>query len=257
MTDATPLVEVEQEDDGLFVLTLRDEAEQNALREPFIEQLLAGLDRVGHDPHARVCVLRGLEEVFCSGGHKEMLTDLAAGRVAASDIMVTRAVIEVPIPTIAAMEGHAVGGGLVLGLACDVVLLGRESRYGCSFMNMGFTPGMGTTRLLQDAVGEHRAAEMMFGGQFFRGSHFEAASGINYVLPRHRVWPKAMSVASRIADKPRHALELLKRSLSLRKRLLFEEARTMESMMHEICFARPETAALIEENYAETKRERP
>ncbi|MBW2528594.1 MAG: enoyl-CoA hydratase/isomerase family protein [Deltaproteobacteria bacterium] len=252
MTDSR--IRLERDDDGVAVLTMQDEAESNALSEPFIEQLLAALEQVGADSGARVCVLRGLEEVFCAGGHKDMLAELAAGRVAASDIMVTRAIIEVPIPTIAAMEGHAVGGGLILGLACDIALLGRESRYGCSFMNMGFTPGMGTTRLLQDAVGEHRAAEMMFGGQFFRGSHFETCSGINYVLPKHRVWPKALSVAGRIAEKPRHALELLKRSLSLRKRLLFEEARTMESMMHEICFARPETAQLIEENYAETKR---
>ena len=47
----------------------------------------------------------------------------------------------------------------MLGLACDVALVAEESRYGCSFMNMGFTPGMGTTRLLASAVGEHIAAE--------------------------------------------------------------------------------------------------
>lgn len=238
------------DDDGVVVLHMSDAEERNALSEPFIEQLLAALDQVGQDPHAKVCVIRGLDDVFCSGGHKDMLAELAAGRVAASDIMVTRAMIEVPIPTIAAMAGHAVGGGLILGLCCDMALMGRESRYGCSFMNMGFTPGMGTTGLLQSAVGDHRAAEMMFGGQFFRGSHFEHASGINYVLPRQKVLPKAMSLAGRIAEKPRHALELLKRSLSLGRRQAFEHARTVESMMHEICFARPETAALIEENYA-------
>jgi polyketide biosynthesis enoyl-CoA hydratase PksI len=64
------------------------------------------------------------------------------------------------------------------------------------------------------------------------------------------VLSKALSLAQRIAEKPRHALELLKRSLSLRKRALFEEARALEPTMHELCFARPETATLIEENYA-------
>jgi polyketide biosynthesis enoyl-CoA hydratase PksI len=133
--------------------------------------------------------------------------------------------------------------------------MGRESRYGCNFMDMGFTPGMGTTGLLQLAVGEYVAAEMMFGCQYFKGSHFEGRGGINYVLPREKVLKKAMSVAQRMSDKPRFALALLKRSLSLGRRRAFEDARTVESMMHEICFAHPETSERIRENYTPTKDE--
>jgi polyketide biosynthesis enoyl-CoA hydratase PksI len=107
---------------------------------------------------------------------------------------------------------------------------------------------MGTTRLVQAALGEPLAAEMMFGGQYFKGARFER-SLVNYVLPRDQVVGKARAVAARFADKPRFALELLKRSLGLSRRRAFEEARTMESMMHEICFAHPETKARIEENY--------
>jgi polyketide biosynthesis enoyl-CoA hydratase PksI len=136
----------------------------------------------------------------------------------------------------------------VLGVASDIVLAARESRYGASFMNMGFTPGMGATALFARALGEHRAAEMMFTGRFFRGRELEP-SGINYVLPRAEVLPKAMDLAASIAEKPRHALTLLKRTLSLGKRLEFERARTVESFMHEICFARPETKELIAADY--------
>lgn len=117
-------------------------------------------------------------------------------------------------------------------------------------MNMGFTPGMGTTRLLQDAVGEYVAAEMMLGGQFFRGSYFEHRSLFNAVLPRNNVWDKATEMAARIAEKPRFALQLLKNNLSLRKRLAFEDARTSEAAMHQICFAQEETLSRIRENYA-------
>jgi len=239
-----------RDEHGIVVLRLQDDRDKNALSAPVVEQLTTELAAVGADELAKVCIVCGLDDVFCSGGHKDMLRELAAGRVAASDIMLSRAMLEVPIPTIGAMAGHAVGGGLVLGLCCDVVLMARESRYGCSFMNMGFTPGMGTTRLLSLAVGEYVAAEMMYGGQFFRGRHFERCGGINYVLPRSDVEPKATELAQRIAEKPRHALELLKRSLSLSKRTAFETARTTESLMHEISFAHPETAALIEEQYA-------
>ena len=245
-----------RDEDGIVVLHLHDEAEQNALYASFVERLTGHLAAIGEDPQAKVLVLRGLQDVFCSGGHRDMLLDLAAGKVAATDIMLTRAILEVPLPTIAAMEGHAIGGGLILGLCCDLALMARESRYGCSFMNMGFTPGMGTTRLLQLAVGEYVAAEMMFGGQFFRGSQLAERSSVNYVLPKSQVLSRAMSIAGRIAEKPRGSLVLLKRSLSLKRRQLFEEARTTETMMHELSFAQPETAKLIEEEYPRAHRAR-
>jgi polyketide biosynthesis enoyl-CoA hydratase PksI len=249
------LITLERDDDGIAVLTMRDEKRRNALSARFVEQLTERLTELSADRQAKVCVICGLDEQFCSGGDKQMLLDLASGKVTATDIMLSRAMIEVPIPTIAAMAGHAVGGGLALGLCCDVVLMGEQSSYGCSFMNMGFTPGMGTTRLLQLAVGEYIAAEMMFGGQFFRGRHFNGRSGINYILPAEKVMPKAMKLAQRIAEKPRASLEMLKRNLSLSKRQLFEQARTDESFMHEISFSLDETKALIEAHYHQASDE--
>ena len=62
------------------------------------------------------------------------------------------AVLDLPILVVAAMAGHAIGGGLALGLCADIILLSRESRYGASFMNMGFTPGMGITKLLEHVM---------------------------------------------------------------------------------------------------------
>lgn len=242
-------------DDGVAVLWLHDEINNNAFSESFVEVILARLQDIERDPSVKVCVFKGLPNVFCAGAHKDMLIELAEGKSLPTDIKLSGALLDVPVPTIAAMEGHAVGGGLSLGLCCDMVLLARESRYGCSFMNMGFTPGMGITRLLQDAVGEYIAAEMLFGGQMFKGAHFEARSSINYVLPKAKVLPRAMQLAQRIAEKPRTAVELLKRTLSVRRRQAFEEARTMEGMMHKLSFADPETIRRIQENYARSRKE--
>ncbi|MBW2735927.1 MAG: enoyl-CoA hydratase/isomerase family protein [Deltaproteobacteria bacterium] len=241
-------IHLEIDDAGVAVLTMDDPAERNALGEAFVEELTETLAKLD-DKRVRVCVLRGTQEIFCAGGHKDMLEALASGDVVASDIMVSRAVLEVPVPIIAAMEGHAVGGGLTLGLCCDMVLMAEESSYGCSFMNMGFTPGMGNTRILPLAVGDYLAAEMMYGGKFFRGKHFVGRSQINYVVPKAKLFSRAMKVARSIAEKPRGALLLLKSALSIPKRQLFEEARTTESFMHEISFAQEETKALIDEYY--------
>lgn len=242
-------ISLEQIEDGIVQLTLQDAGGRNAFSAAFIADLVAALERLTQDREARVGLLRGLPDVFCAGASEEVLLELAQGEMSASDIVLPKLVLDLPIPMIAAMEGHAVGGGLALGLCCDVVLMARESRYGCSFMNMGFTPGMGTTRLLQLAVGQYVANEMMLGGQLFKGSQLEARSTINYVLPREQVWPRAMQVARRIAEKPRRALETLKGYLSLPRRRAFEETLTVETLMHRLSFSQPDIAEQIRDYY--------
>lgn len=244
-------VSTEVDDHGVATLHMQDEAGRNAFSEAFVQELVTHLEGLSR-PDVKVAILRGLDEVFSAGGDRSVLMALAEGRVAPYDLVLTRSLLEVPIPTVAAMAGHAVGGGLVFGLACDIVILGEESRYSCNFMDMGFTPGMGTTRLLQTVLGEHISAEMMYGCQYFRGKHFAGRSLVNYVEPAAKVEARARKVAMRMTDKPRFALELLKRTLSLPRRRAFEEARTMESLMHEICFENPETQARIRENYTPT-----
>lgn len=236
-------------DDGVAELWLCDEAGNNAFSRAFVDELLARMAELSESPEAKVCVLRGLPEVFCAGGDRQLLLELAEGDLAPYDLELTRTLLELPVPTIAAMEGHAVGGGLVFGLACDMVVMARESRYGSNFMDLGFTPGMGTTKLIQFAVGDYLAAEMMFGCQYFKGSHFEGRANVNYVVPKAKVLGRARKMAARLTDKPRFAIELLKRQLALPRRLAFEQARMSESLMHQVCFARPETRARIRENY--------
>jgi polyketide biosynthesis enoyl-CoA hydratase PksI len=252
----TERVRLTLQEDGIAVLALQDDERKNALHPALVEELLSRLEELAGDDRARVCILRGLSEVFCSGASRELLLELAHGKRDAADITLPRVVLGLPIPVIAAMEGYAVGGGLALGLCCDILLMARESRYGCSFMNMGFTPGMGTTRLLQLAVGEYVANEMMYGGQFFKGAHFESSAGVNYVLPRDQVLPKALELARRIAEKPRPALTLLKGTLSLPRLQDFEEALAEESRMHRLCFDQPETARMIREYYPGADGER-
>jgi polyketide biosynthesis enoyl-CoA hydratase PksI len=243
------LVELAVDGDGVAVLTMRDAAGKNTFGRAMVAALTGALTEVGERREIKALVLAGLPEVFSAGGDREILVGLAEGTISPYDLLLTRSLLEVPVPTVAAIAGPAVGGGFIFGLACDMVVLARESRYGCNFMDLGFTPGMGSTRLLQLAVGEYVAAEMLFGGQYFRGEHFASHGQVNAVVPRAEVLARALDMARRIADKPRHALLLLKRALALPRRRAFEEARTVESMMHEVCFADPQTVARILANY--------
>jgi len=237
--------------DGIATVALRDVAGKNALTPELVEALIETLRRLAAWDGLKVVVLVGLPEVFSSGASRDTLDRLAAGELNPGELLLPRAVLDVPVPTIAAMEGHAIGGGLALGLCADVVLIARESRYGCGFMNLGFTPGLGTTRLLENVVSRAVAHEMLYGGEPLKGGHFEGRSGFNYILPRSQVRPKALEVAQRIAEKPRVALVALKQVLATPKRVAFESSRAEEILMHRISFAQPDIAQLIGSQYGE------
>ena len=80
-------VTLETIEEGIAVLTLADAPDRNAFSEPFIEQLLARLDEVAGNEAIRVCLLRGLPDVFCAGAHQDLLLALADGGMAATDIV--------------------------------------------------------------------------------------------------------------------------------------------------------------------------
>lgn len=238
-------------EDGVGHVRMADATGKNEMTADFVEELCAALREAAAWPDLRALVLIGHDEVFSSGASVGMLRALAGGGVAPTDILLAKAVLDVPVPVIAAMAGHAVGGGFALGLAADMPLIARESRYGATFMNMGFTPGMGMIRLLEHVVSPAMAHELLYTGEARRGAAFEGRSGFSAILPRAEVLPYADTLARRVAEKPRRALSLLKRTLTLPRRCAFEETHTLESLMHEVTFAAPETLTRIEATHDE------
>jgi polyketide biosynthesis enoyl-CoA hydratase PksI len=234
---------------GIATITLNDPSTANALGEAMVHALTAAFGTVGRSSDTKVVVLLGIGETFSSGATLDTLLKLVRGDGDPSDITLPRALLGCPVPVIAAVEGHAIGGGFALALAADIVLLSGESRYGFSFMNLGFTPGMGTTRLCEHVLSPAIVHELLYTGEMRRGSQFDRFTGINHVLPRSEVREAAYDVAARIADKPRPAIELLKRTLSLARRTAFESALTMETMMHQLTMRAPGIATRIEAEY--------
>lgn len=234
--------------DGIARLVLADPSTSNALGETMVHALQDAFAAIDRDPGARVVVLLAEGETFSSGAPRDLLLRLAAGELRPTDIVLPKLLLDCPVPVVAAMAGHATGGGFALGLAADIVMLSAESRYGFTFMNMGFTPGMGTTRLCEHVLSAAVAHELLYSGEVRRGAAF-TGSGINRILPRVRVEPEALDLAARIAEKPRASLTLLKRTLSLPRRRAFEDSITQESLMHQVTFAG--AAARIEDSYVE------
>jgi len=243
------------EPSGVAVLKMNDTKGRNIFSTEFITEFLEALEKLQLDGPPKALILCGLQDVFCGGADKKALLDLCDGKAAVRDLVICERLLEVPFPVIAAMEGHAIGGGLAVGFCCDIVIAARESRYGAVFMSLGFTPGMGTTTLLAELVGPFLANEMMFTGKRFRGSELEGrGTHINYILPRAEVLAKARDIAEQVSEKDARSISLLKHSLSVKKMKLLVDARLQEDLMHRISFSFPETRRTINELYPEQGR---
>lgn len=240
----------EVDSSGIARLKMNDQERKNVFAEDFIHELIENMDALEENEKVKVLVLSGLKEVFSAGAEKQNLLDLCDGKVLVKDLVISEKLINAPFPVIAAVEGHAVGGGLVMAACCDMVVAARESRYGAVFMSLGFTPGMGCTTLLSGLMGPFIASEMMFTAKTYKGSELEKkTTNINYILPKEEVMKKAEDLALMISEKNVKSIRLLKYTLSAPKKKLLIEARLQEDLMHRLSFAYPETKKTIEETY--------
>jgi polyketide biosynthesis enoyl-CoA hydratase PksI len=225
------------DDDGVGLIEMVDHAGANALSEKLVSALLWAFEQVHRSQNTKVVVLLGTKQVFSSGADRAMLDEIQEGDLAPSELVLARRVLDLPVPVIGAAEGSAVGGGLALLFACDLIMVADEKRYGANFVSLGITPGMGTTRLLEHALSPARAHELIYSGALVLGSELSQGSGVNASLPSANVRGKALDLAWRIAEAPRRTLSMLKRSLVLPRVRALEEAFTLESLMHETTFS--------------------
>ncbi len=184
-------------------------------------ELAAVLHAAAAEPDTRVILLEGGATYFSAGGSRELLVGPdAQSAVPALVAEIPRVLFGIELPLIAVAAGHALGGGLAMALCCDITLLAEESLYGANFVSLGFTPGMGSSVLLAEAMGEPLAREMLFTGRLMKGRELARAGTplAHAVLPRTHVRSRALEIAGEIADVPRETLVALKRLILQRRR---------------------------------------
>ncbi|EMI4893635.1 TPA: polyketide synthase [Pseudomonas aeruginosa] len=239
------LVQLEQITPAIVQVTMADRVHKNGFSTGLAQALIRAFETVRSNPAWKVMVLTGYDTYFCTGGTQEMLLELADGRGQFTDYPIYELPLTCEIPVVAAMQGHAIGGGLVFGLFADLVVFSRESVYAANFMRYGFTPGFGSTLVLQEKLGLALAQELLMTAENYRGDEL-AGRGIPFpVLPRASVLARAHELAVQLAEKPRHSLVTLKAHLTsdLRARLPAITAR--EVQMHAQTFHHPEVRERI------------
>lgn len=218
----------------------------------YVPILSEAVERLKADESIRVVLVEGGDRYFSAGASREALLSSEPEAMIQSYVgELPRLLLSVPVPTVAAMAGHAIGGGFVLGLWCDIVVLAEESLYGANFMALGFTPGMGATVVVEEVLGAPFARELLLTGRLVKGHELRSAGGAiaRYVVPRAEVRSRALAIAEEIAEAPRVALVQMKRTLANRRRELLERAIREEGQMQSVLFASEETRSVIASRY--------
>jgi len=157
-------------DGGVAVVTLVDVERRNAMTAQMVREIVATFDALEADGTTAAVVLTGEPPAFCSGADVSDLGALASATTDEERRSVTSIydgflrVLRSPLPTIAAVNGAAVGAGMNLALACDVRVAGGSARFDTRFVNIGLHPGGGHVWMLERAVGPQAAAAMTLFG---------------------------------------------------------------------------------------------
>lgn len=227
---------------GILLVTMQDRVNKNTFSEAILAGLSDAFAAIGKSPSCKAVILTGYDTYFCSGGTQEALMALQGSPDRRfTEVSITyQLALECPVPVIAAMQGHGIGGGLVMGLYCDFVVMSRESVYSANFMRYGFTPGMGGTLIVPQKLGQALGSEMLITGSNYRGADLERR-GIGFpVVPRTEVLEHATRLAEVLAEKPRTSLVTLKRHLTEPIRKALPETIANEVEMHARTFHQPE-----------------
>lgn len=244
-----PVVALSEVEPFVAQVTLQDEAGKNGFSPALMEGLTRAFDEIRTRASHKAVILTGRGSAFATGGTREGLLAMQAGAVRFTDASFYSLPLECEVPVIAAMQGHAIGGGFALGLFADIVILAREAVYSANFMQYGFTPGMGATCVVPRKLGLALGEEMLLNGGRYRGEELERRGVPFAVLPRAQVQERARELARELADKPRTSLVALKAHLVAELRRELPRVIAQEAALHERTFPDPEVKQRIVERF--------
>jgi len=230
-----PVILVEKKD-GLAVVTLNRPQAMNAMSWELRQALTAALEELALDPDLRVVILTGAGRAFCAGMDlKELSTEAGFGQPEEGPIglKLFQTIWGFDRPIIGAVNGPAVTGGFELALGCDILYASTEARFADTHARLGLRPGGGLSQKLPRIIGEARAKEMSFTGNFINADQALAWGLVNRVLPPDQLLPACRTLAQDIISCVPAAIKDYKKLITTGMAKSLEEGLRLEGEMYD------------------------
>ena len=239
MPEAVILTEVRAR---VATLTFHRPEKLNALNAELLSESITILKEWGRDPDIGAIVVTGAGRAFCAGGDVSAMGRESHGLTLEQEIDRLRGghelawlLYNLPKVTIAAVNGHAVGAGLGIALACDLRIASSTAKFGAAYAKVGFGGDFGTTWLLTHYAGAPKAKELFFLGDIIDAAEAQRIGLVNRVTPPEEFAAQIQEVAARIAHGPLTSYRYMKANVNLAATTDFRTMLDREAETHLRC----------------------
>ncbi len=233
------VVTIDAHEGSTAVITINRPGALNALNMDVLAGLAQAIRRVRDDGVRHVILTGSGDKAFVAGadiGAMQTLNRSEAKFFARRGQRVLMALQRFPGVTIAAVNGFALGGGMELAMACDLILCSENARFGQPEVNLGVIPGFGGTQRLVRLVGAQRARELVFTGRMVKAPEAVALGIALRAVPAGTVLDEALALAQTIAEKGPQAIRLAKQACSIAEQFELELGLQEEADFFGQCF---------------------
>ncbi len=210
----------------------------NALNTALIGELNHALAAFDANPEIAAIVLTGSDRVFAAGADiEEMEAKDFMDAYHGDFIRPWQDVTKIKKPVIAAVAGHALGGGCELAMMCDIIIVGDNAKFGQPEINLGTIPGAGGTQRLTRAIGKSKAMEMVLTGRMMDAAEAERANLVSKVVPVGSLLDEALKLANAIAEKSQPIVAMAKDAVNVAYEVTLSEGIDAERRIFYTTFA--------------------
>ena len=225
----------------IAVATINRPKALNALNSEVLTDLDELVSAVKADADIRALVITGSgEKAFVAGadiGEMSTLTKEGGEAFGKHGNNVFRAIETLPIPTIAAVNGFALGGGCELALSCDIILASEKAKFGQPEVGLGITPGFSGTQRLPRRVGVAKAKELIFSGKMIKADEAEKIGLVNAVYAPEALMDGALEMAKTFTKNAPIAVKYAKACIDRGMQMDIDDGIAVENELFAMCFA--------------------
>ena len=234
-----PTIRYEKQD-NIGIITINRPEALNALNTAVFNELEPLVGEIERDATLAALIITGEGRSFVAGADigEQCPMDLEAGRKwARRGSSVFRRIEKLEIPTIAAVNGFALGGGCELALACDIILASEKAKFGQPEVGLGITPGFSGTQRLPRRVGIGKAKELIFSGKMIKADEAKAIGLVNEVYAPEALMDAALEMARSFTKNAPIAVKYAKACIDRGMQMDLDDGIALENEMFAMCFA--------------------